>query len=159
MQDYENFSFELKSVIKNSKFVILNISYFVVDRIEGIKFNSYDTTDSVSVTVFNDSILKCLFVISLRVFKTENRTDTYKEWRWSSSRRRRFVIVVVRKRRNWRNFELSVDQTTKGATLFGSGRSSGGFRLSGDVTGSGRISCCCRICGNLCRSKSGTGLT
>ncbi len=52
MQDYENFSFELKSVIKNSKFLILNISFFVVDRIEGIKFNSYDTTDSVSGTVF-----------------------------------------------------------------------------------------------------------
>ncbi len=52
MQDYENFSFELKSVIKNSNFVILNISYFVVYRIEGIQFNSYDTTDSVSGTVF-----------------------------------------------------------------------------------------------------------
>ena len=47
MQDYENFSFELKSVIKNSNFVILNISYLVVYNIEGIKkFNSYDTTDS-----------------------------------------------------------------------------------------------------------------
>jgi hypothetical protein len=70
MQDYENFSFELKSVIKNSKFVILNISYLVVYHIEGIKFNSYDKTDSASGTVFNDSILKCLFVISLRP-KTE----------------------------------------------------------------------------------------
>jgi hypothetical protein len=34
-------------VIKNSKFVILHISYIVVYHIEGIKkFNSYDTTDS-----------------------------------------------------------------------------------------------------------------
>ncbi len=151
MQDYENFSFELKSVIKNSNFVILNISYLVVYNIEGIKkFNSYDTTDS---EWFN-------FEMPFRNFiKNENRTGTYKEWRWSSSRRRRFVIVIVWKRCDWRYFELTVDQATKGATLFGSGRSSGRFRLSGNVTGSGRISCCCRICGNLGRSKSGTGLT